>query len=175
LRSKTERIITRRSKDDQLQRDSDADKPRDQQQTDCRKLHIARQMVITTLQRVIAQGLDWQNAESLSDRELAAKLFPQEPDKPNYKMPDYGYVHGELSKPGVTQQLLWFEYCDRRSATGAIPSQLTQFKKYYREYVVKNKATMHINRKPGEILEVDWAGQVAKIKLLILDEWLCFS
>jgi len=124
---------------------------------------IARQTVITTLQRAVAQGMDWQNAEPLSDRELAAKLFPQEPDKPTYKMPDYDYVHGELSKPGVTQQLLWFEYCDRCRAAGEIPYQLTQFKKYYREHVVKNKATMHINRKPGELLEVDWAGQVAYV------------
>ena len=124
---------------------------------------IARQTVITTLQRAVAHGLDWQNAESLSDRELATKLFPQESGKQTFKMPDYDYVHGELSKPGVTQQLLWFEYCDWCRATGEIPYQLTQFKKYYREYVVKNKATMHINRKPGELLEVDWAGQVAYV------------
>jgi len=124
---------------------------------------IARQTVITTLQRAVAQGMDWQGAESLSDRELAAKLFPQESGKPMFKMPDYDYVHGELSKPGVTQQLLWFEYCDRCRTTGEVPYQLTQFKKYYREYVVKNKATMHINRKPGELLEVDWAGQVAYV------------
>jgi len=48
-------------------------------------------------------------------------------------------------------------------ANDEIPYQLTQFKKYYREYVAKEKATMHIPRNPGEILEVDWAGQTAKI------------
>lgn len=38
---------------------------------------IARQTVITTLQRAAGQGLDWQTAEPLSDKELAARLFPQ--------------------------------------------------------------------------------------------------
>jgi len=124
---------------------------------------IARQTVVTALQRSAAQGLDWATAEPMSDRELAARLFQQGDGKPSYKMPDYESVHRELAKPGVTQQLLWFEYCDRCRATGEIPYQLTQFKTYYREYVVKNKATMHINRKPGELMEVDWAGQTAFI------------
>jgi transposase len=124
---------------------------------------IARQTVVTALQRAAAQGLDWPTAEPLSDRELATRLFPQGDGKPAFKIPDYEAVHKELAKPGVTQQLLWFEYCDKCRATGEIPYQLTQFKTLYREYVVKTKATMHINRKPGEIMEVDWAGQTAFI------------
>ena len=53
---------------------------------------IARQTVVTALQRAFAQGLDWRTAESLSDRELAVRLFPQEGGKPDYKMPDYNIV-----------------------------------------------------------------------------------
>ena len=101
---------------------------------------IARQTVVTALQRAAAQGLDWQAAEPLSDRELSARLFPQGDGKPAYKMPDYDYVHRELAKRGVTQQLLWFEYCDKCRAAGEIPYQLTQFKTHYREYVIKTKA-----------------------------------
>jgi transposase len=78
-------------------------------------------------------------------------------------MPDYGHVHREMAKSGVTLQLLWFEYCDLCRDAGEIPYQLTQFKKYYHDFVVKNKATMHIDRKPGEIIEVDWAGQTAGV------------
>ena len=40
---------------------------------------------------------------------------------------------------------------------------ITQFKKRYREYLTTAKATMHINRKPGEIMEVDWGGQTAQL------------
>jgi len=124
---------------------------------------VARQTVITTLSKAIAIGLDWQGAESMDDKELALKLFPPMETKPVFKMPDYNYVHTEMSKPGVTLQLLWFEYCGKCRAEDATPYQLTQFKKYYREYTVKNKATMRLNRNPGETLEVDWAGQTVGI------------
>lgn len=124
---------------------------------------IARQTVITTLQRAAVQGLNWQTAESLSDRELAKMLYPPSKGKGEYKMPGFEWIHREMSKPGVTLQLLWFEYSDKCRETGEIPYQLTQFKKHYREYTLKNKATMHIARKPGELMEVDWAGQTAGI------------
>ena len=126
-------------------------------------MEISRQTVVTTLQRAAAQGLSWQMAETMSDRELASRLFSAGEGKPNYRLPDYEYVHRELAKPGMTQQLLWFEYCDQCRGSGDIPYQLTQFKTHYREYVVKTKATMHINRKPGETMEVDWAGQKAQL------------
>jgi len=128
-----------------------------------KSMGIARQTVVTSLRRAASQSLDWQAAESLSDSELSAKLFPPANESFGYKMPDYELVHRELAKSGVTLQLLWFEYCDKCRDAGEIPYQLTQFKKYYRDYVVKTKATMHINRKPGEIMEVDWAGQTAKL------------
>ena len=124
---------------------------------------LSRQTVITALQRAAAQGLDWQAAEALSDRELTAKLFPNQTNTPGYWSPDYAYIHKEMAKPGMTQQLLWIEYCDRCRDCGKIPYQLTQFKKQYREYLVATKATMHIFRKPGEIMEVDWAGQTAHL------------
>jgi transposase len=124
---------------------------------------LSRPTVIGIVQRSMSQGLDWQTAEGLSDRELSERLFPPEAEKSGYKMPDYDWVHREMAKPGVTLQLLWFEYSDRCRETGEIPYQLTQFKKYYRDHVVKSKATMHIHRKPGEIMEVDWAGQTAEL------------
>ncbi len=124
---------------------------------------LSRQTVITALQRAVAQELDWQSAESLSDRELTSRLFPNGNDSASYQTPDYAYVYKEMTKPGMTQQLLWMEYCDQCRGTGKIPYQLTQFKKHYREYLTTAKATMHINRKPGETMEVDWAGQTAHL------------
>jgi len=73
-------------------------------------------------------------------------------------MPDYDHVHREMSKSGVTLTLLWLEYCDECRRYGQIPYQSTQFYKYYSDYVRKTGATMHIERKPGESMEVDWAG-----------------
>lgn len=124
---------------------------------------VSRQTAVTALQKAAEVGLNWQTASELTDVELARLLFPQSDGQPSYKMPEYEYVHREMAKSGVTLQLLWFEYCDQCREDGSIPYQLTQFKKYYRDFVVKTKATMHIDRKPGEIMEVDWAGQTAEI------------
>jgi transposase len=121
----------------------------------------------TTVRRILAQAemleLSYEAASALSDRELLKALFPDGGNVPAFTMPDYDWVHRELTRPGVTLQLLWFEYCDKCRDAGETPYQLTQFKKYYREWAAQTKATMHLNRKPGELMEVDWAGQTAAI------------
>ena len=40
-------------------------------------------------------------------------------------------------------------------ANGEIPYQLTQSQKYYRDYTAKTNDTMHLNHKPGEILQAN--------------------
>lgn len=90
-------------------------------------------------------------------------LFPQPSSKPVYRMPDYEYVHREMQKSGVTLNLLWLEYCEACRTAEELPYQLTQFKKYYRDYTAKTNATMHLNHKPGEIMQVDWAGDTASV------------
>ena len=124
---------------------------------------ISRQTTVTVLQRAAEQGSTYQTVAELSDRELFKMLYPPATGQLSYKMPDYELIHREMAKSGVTLQLLWMEYSDQCRVANEIPYQLTQFKKYYREYAVKNKATMRISHKPGEIMEVDWAGQTAEI------------
>ena len=124
---------------------------------------ISRQTTVTVLQRAAERALTYQSVGEVSDQELAKMLYSTGDSKFSYKMPDYEQVHREMAKSNVTLQLLWMEYCDRCRVGNEIPYQLTQFKKYYRDYVVKSKATMHIAHKPGEIMEVDWAGQTAEI------------
>jgi transposase len=126
-------------------------------------LGISRQTTVTVLQRAAEQGLTYQSVAEFSDRELFKVLYPSGAGQPSYKMPDYEQVHREMAKSGVTLQLLWMEYCDQCRAANEIPYQFTQFKKYYRDYAVKTKATMRINHKPGEIMEVDWAGQTSEV------------
>ena len=59
--------------------------------------------------------------------------------------------------------LLWLEYCDQCRAAGEVPYQSTQFNKYYADYLAKANATMHLNHKPGETMQVDWAGDTAAV------------
>jgi len=126
-------------------------------------LGCSRTTVIAVERRAGEAGLTHQKASVMSNKDIARVLNPNESSKPAYRMPDYDNIHREMAKSGMTLQLLWFEYCDACAESGAIPYQLTQFKKYYRDYLQRTKATMHIVRRPGETLEVDWAGTTAFI------------
>lgn len=125
-------------------------------------LSCSRNTVAGTLHRADECGVKFSLPESMSDKQLAEILFPSAA-KPVYKMPDYDYVHKELQKNGVTLNLLWLEYCEDCRNNGELPYQSTQFNKYYNDFVVRTNATMHLNHKPGEIMQVDWAGDTAAV------------
>lgn len=120
-----------------------------------------RNTVTRTLARAREQRLSWEQAQSMSRQEVSRQLFPAEQKSSGYKMPDYEWVHREMQKSGVTLSLLWVEYCEQCRQNGELPYQSTQFNKYYADYVHKTKATMHLEHKPGETMQVDWAGQTA--------------
>lgn len=105
-------------------------------------------------------GVAWPIEENVTNQELEKLLFPDRMVSKNvmYAEPDYSYIHKELSKKGVTLTLLWNEYCERCRANGAIPYMSTQFCDKYRRWAKVTKATMRINHKPGETMQVDWAG-----------------
>ena len=119
--------------------------------------------ITRTLQRAERTGISWHKAKEMSAEELRRQLFPSSADHPQYRMPDYEKVHREMQKSGVTLSLLWVEYCEECRANGELPYQSTQFNKYYGEYVHKTKATMHLEHKPGETMQVDWAGDTMGI------------
>lgn len=119
----------------------------------------ARNTVSSILKRAEACGIAWPLPKYISEDELAKQLFPERNVTPSRKLPDYEYIHKEMAKSGVTLSLLWNEYCENCRLSNEIPFMYTQFCKLYRNFASLTKATMHIDRKPGEQLEVDWAGQ----------------
>lgn len=76
-----------------------------------------------------------------------------------YAVINYEYIHRELSKKGVTLTLLWQEYSERAYANGEKPYMSTQFGDKYRRWARVTKATMRITHKPGDTMQVDWAGE----------------
>ena len=123
----------------------------------------ARSTVIAALQRAAEQELFWNKIKNCSTEEVARKLYPSTALGQQYKMPDYEWVHREMQKSGVTLSLLWVEYCEQCRQNGELPYKSTQFNKYYADYVHKTKATMHLEHKPGETMQVGWAGQTAAL------------
>jgi len=108
-------------------------------------------------------GISWQEASGKTDDELH-KLFTDNETKSGiYQEPDYEWVHREMNRVGVTLSLLWNEYSSQCRQSGAIPYMYSAFCDRYREYSMKTKATMHLERRPGEQMEVDWAGKTMSL------------
>ena len=123
----------------------------------------SRTTVVTVLQRAAQLNISYPLPTDVTDKQLEDMLYPSGPEKPTYKMPAYEWVYKEMQRSGVTLNLLWLEYCDQCRQTGEIPYQSTQFNKYYHEYLRENNITMHISHKPGELGQVDWAGDRAHV------------
>jgi transposase len=100
----------------------------------------------------------------MSNHILKQKLFGEQVKVSERKMPDLDYIHQEMAHNGVTLTLLWNEYCEACRLEGSRPLMYSQFCFYYQEYTVKTKATLHVHHKPGNRIEVDWAGDTAFIK-----------
>jgi transposase len=123
----------------------------------------SRNTVAKVLQRADEMDVSWPLKESMTDSELHRLLFSELAVPSSRKRPDCEFIHKEMAKNGVTLSLLWHEYCESCRQSNDIPLMYSQFCYYYQQYTVKTKATMHIQRKPGEQTEVDWAGQKAQI------------
>lgn len=123
----------------------------------------------STVQRTIARAeecsLTWPLPSDMTDEKLRKIFSPPPNAAPSgyHKEPDCEKIHREMGKSGVTLSLLWNEYSAECRTGGEIPLMYTQFCKRYRDYAVIHKATMHIERKPGEQMEVDWAGQTMEL------------
>lgn len=120
-----------------------------------------------TVQRTVEQAkkhkLEWPLPAEMTDVRLRELFSPSTKESGYYKEPDYEWIHREMGKSGVTLSLLWNEYCAQSRQNGEIPYMYTAFCDRYRDYSIKTKATMHVERRPGEQMEVDWAGATMEI------------
>lgn len=123
----------------------------------------SRNTVAKVMKRSQEVDIVWPLKPEVTDGELHQIFFPELASPSSRKRPDCEYLHKEMAKSGVTLSLLWNEYCESCRLSNEIPLMYSQFCYYYQQYVAKTKATMHIGRKPGEQMEVDWAGQTAGI------------
>jgi transposase len=125
-----------------------------------RSCNCTRNTVREVLRRAEKHNLQWPLPDNCDDSELMNLLYPTIATPTARKQePDYEYIHRELGKPHVNLRLLWTEYKE------IVPDGLeySQFCNRYRQWAAKTKAVMHITRKPGEELFVDWAGSTMQV------------
>ena len=125
---------------------------------------VAQKTVVKVQKRARELKLSWPLEESMTDTELHKLMFSKENKvSSNKRMPDYAYIRKELLRNGVSKKLLWTEYMEECRMSGEEPLMYSQFCYHIQQDEQKHRATMHINRKPGEQVEVDWAGDPATI------------
>ena len=118
-------------------------------------LECSRNTVRKVLERAGEEGIAFPLPETMTDRLLEQRLFGRRVATQNRKMPDWEYVHQEMARTGVTLSLLCNEYCETCRMEGCHPLMYTQFCYHYQQFAAKHKATLHLEHKPGDRMEVD--------------------
>lgn len=131
------------------------------QQDISRSCGIGRSTVGEYLQRAREAGLGWPLPDDLDTAALDRRLFPPAlaVEAAVRGMPDWGAVHRELRRPGVTLWLLWEEY----KAVHPQGYQYTWFCQQYRAWAARTDVVMRQSHRAGEKLFVDYAGPTVPI------------
>lgn len=121
-------------------------------------LHASRNTVSKTLSCASGYGVHWEEVKDFTEAEIEELLFGHKISETIQVQPDFEILTKDFGRPGVTRKLLWEEYVGIAMAAGQIPYQYSQFCKMLNEYLQRNRASMRLDHRPGEKVEVDWAG-----------------
>jgi len=127
---------------------------------------VSKKTVNRVLKLAKEHNLCWPLEESLSDKEIDKIIHPNGNEarkNTDRKLPDFEHIKNELLRNGVNKKLLWAEYLEECKIQESKPLMYSQFCHYILRDERIRRATMHVNRKPGEQIEVDWAGDPAYI------------
>ena len=120
-------------------------------------LRISKGVVAKYVGLAGAAGLtQWSAIRDLDEHTLASRLLDRAPMRSDVAMPDFGTVHRELARKGVTLMLLWQEYV--AAHPGERTWGRTQFFVHYRRFAKSLKRSMRQVHRAGEKLFVDYAG-----------------
>ncbi len=123
-------------------------------------LSMSRSAVAECLQRATTAAVKWPLPEGLDDAELERRLYPVKPKAIEIPWPDFAHVHRELSRPGVTRQLLWEEY----KAQYPQGAQYSAFCERYRQWLHSTvEPVMRFEHRAGEKCFVDYAGHTVGV------------
>ena len=126
-------------------------------------VHSSRDTISEVIKLANANGLLWPLEDAVTNEVLLSTFYPDRITQSDRKEPDYSYIHKELAKSGVTLSLLWSEYCEQCYPANQKPYMYTQFCDKYRHWAKITKATMRITHKPGDVIQVDWAGNTIPV------------
>jgi transposase len=126
-------------------------------------LGISATAAMECVQRARRAGLSWPLPDGLDDAVLELRLYPPAAKDEQRPLPNWGEIHRELKRPGVTLQLLWQEYREEHLSGYAY----SRFCDLHRAWEQRVSPTMRQTHIAGERMFVDYAGT----KLQVID-WI---
>ena len=125
---------------------------------------MSKRSVIDVFDAADELGIDYDDVAYSGDEEVYSLLFPDRIVREDvYADPDWGRVHRELARTGVTLKLLHAEYVDACAAGGSVAMGYDRFCKRYRAFTVASNVTSRVGHKAGRIVEVDWSGSTMAV------------
>ncbi len=119
-----------------------------------KRLNISPGSVSNYLSRAKAAGLVLPLSDEWTEEKIYSLLFPVENKNTTHPLPDFGKVHKELKRKGVTLMLLWFEY-QSQNPNGYSYSRLCEL---YQAFIGKRNPSMRLIHRAGEKCFVDYSG-----------------
>lgn len=125
-----------------------------------RSLGIGTATVHDIVGRFNNLGLTWPLPEDYPPEKLEEALFPARNYQGGKMMPDWATVDNELTRKGVTKQLLWLEY---QSVAGVDAISYSRFCLYYKKWKKSQRLSMRQEHRAGEKLFLDFCGPTVGI------------
>lgn len=125
-------------------------------------LRISAGTVVGYLKRARVAALTWERAADMTDEAVEAELFRDVGrNLPTTRAPiPFAHVHQDLSRVGVTLQLLWEEYqAAALAAGGSVPYRYSQFCELYGAWRRRLSPTMRQVHRAGEKAFIDYSGK----------------
>jgi transposase len=119
-------------------------------------LGISKGVVTKYVGLAAAAGLDWPTVQDSDEITLERRLLVAPQKLRNHVQPDYGRLHQELRRKGMTLMLLWEEY--RADHADRQTYAYSQFCDNYRRFARQLKRSMRQIHRAGEKLFIDYAG-----------------
>ncbi len=119
-------------------------------------LGISKGVVAKYVKLASTAGLQWPQVQALDETALHTRLMGAPQRASSFVAPDYGYLHQELRRKGMTLMLLWQEHSERHP--GASVHSYSQFCENYRRFAKTLKRSMRQVQRAGEKMFIDYCG-----------------
>jgi transposase len=123
-------------------------------------LSMSRSAVAECLQRAAAAAVQWPLPDELDDMTLEQRLYPPKPRAMDAPWPEFSYIHRELTRPGVTRQLLWAEYKTQHPEGLQYSAFCDRYSQWLHNTV---EPVMRFEHRAGDKCFVDYAGQTVGV------------